>query len=208
VPRHLTLVGTLTIGAPAFFLALAPSANRARPGFVTRVLRFSIPVGTLAAAATYLTYDLSIAEGVSLTEARTMATLVLVSIGFFALQINSRPMTPGRRVLIGTMVGVFLIVLFSPGWREFFELSLPDAVVLLAGVGIVAITGSVLYGALRAIGWIKMMPDLIAASPLAEGGPMEAVRTGMSRLRERARRIGEPMPPERFVSDEEERPQS
>ena len=44
VPRHLTLVGTLTIGAPAFFLALAPSAERARPGFIPRVLRFAIPV--------------------------------------------------------------------------------------------------------------------------------------------------------------------
>jgi cation-transporting ATPase E len=196
VPRHLTLVGALTIGIPAFFLALAPSANRARPGFITRVLRFSIPVGTLAAAATYLAYEMSISEGVGLLEARAMATLVLVSIGFFALQINSRPMTPQRRLLIGSMAAIFLIVLFSPGWREFFELSLPGPVLLLAGVGIVAITGSVLYGALRAIGWIKMMPDLIAASPLAEGGPMEAVRAGVSRLRERARRIGEPMPPE------------
>jgi len=206
VPRHLTLVGTLTIGAPAFFLALAPSANRARPGFITRVLRFSIPVGALAAAATYLTYEMSIAEGVGLLEARTMATLVLVSIGFFALQINSRPMTPLRRVLIGSMAGLFLIVLFSPGWREFFELSLPGVVLLLAGVGIVGITGSVLYGALRAIGWIRMMPDLIAASPLADGRPLEVVRSGVSKLRERARRIGEPMPPDRLIPDEEQDP--
>ena len=90
------------------------------------------------------------------------------------------------------------------GWREFFELSLPDVVLLLAGVGIVAITGSVLYGALRGIGWIRMMPDLIAAAPLAAGGPMEAIRAGMSRLTERARRIGEPMPPEQAAVHEEE----
>ena len=49
VPRHLTLVGTLTIGAPAFFIALAPTAERARSGFVTRVMRFAVPVGALAA---------------------------------------------------------------------------------------------------------------------------------------------------------------
>jgi cation-transporting ATPase E len=32
--RHITLVATLTIGVPGFLLALAPSNERARPGFV------------------------------------------------------------------------------------------------------------------------------------------------------------------------------
>jgi cation-transporting ATPase E len=196
VPRHLTLVGTLTIGAPAFFLALAPSANRARPGFIARVLRFAVPVGAVAAIATYLAFELTINENPDdLIGARTMATLVLVSIGLFALQINSRPMTPARRLLIGSMAGIFLIVLASPSWRVFFELSLPRAIVLLAGVGIVAITGTLLYSALRAGGWIRQMPELIAHSPLSEEGPWRAMRTGVKRLRERARRIGEPIEP-------------
>jgi cation-transporting ATPase E len=33
LPRHLTLVSSLTIGVPAFFLALAPNDRRAVPGF-------------------------------------------------------------------------------------------------------------------------------------------------------------------------------
>jgi len=52
LPRHLSLVGSLTIGIPAFFLALAPNTTRARPGFVPRVLRFSIPAGFIVAGAT------------------------------------------------------------------------------------------------------------------------------------------------------------
>ncbi len=44
LPRHLTLVGSLTIGIPAFFLALAPNTERARPGFVRRVLRLAVAV--------------------------------------------------------------------------------------------------------------------------------------------------------------------
>ncbi|HXJ66750.1 MAG TPA: HAD-IC family P-type ATPase, partial [Actinomycetota bacterium] len=43
LPRHLTLIGALTIGIPSFFLALAPNEERARPGFLGRVLRFTIP---------------------------------------------------------------------------------------------------------------------------------------------------------------------
>ena len=114
VPRHLTLVGSLTIGIPSFFLALAPSAQRARPGFVRRVVSFALPVGGLAAAATYCAYELAIYEGLGLIEARTLATLVLVSIGLFALIINARPLTPQRRLLIGAMAGIFLIILASP----------------------------------------------------------------------------------------------
>src|SRR5207247_2392963 len=45
LPRHLTIVSSLTIGIPAFFLALAPNAQRFRAGFVTRVLRFALPAG-------------------------------------------------------------------------------------------------------------------------------------------------------------------
>jgi cation-transporting ATPase E len=145
VPRHLTLVGTLTIGAPGFFLALAPTAARARPGFVARVLRFAVPVGALAAAATYMAYELAIAEDVSLLRARTLATLVLLSVGLFALIINSRPLTVGRKVLIGAMAAAYGFVVLIPSGRVFFELEMPRLIVLLAGIGIIGLTGSVMY---------------------------------------------------------------
>jgi cation-transporting P-type ATPase E len=195
VPRHLTLVGSLTIGIPSFFLALAPSAQRARPGFVRRVISFALPVGGLAAAATYCAYELAIYENLGLIEARTLAALVLVSIGLFALIINARPLTPWRRLLIGTMAGIFLIILLSPSWRGFFELDLPRLVVLLAGVGIVGLTGGILYGSLRAVGWIQQVPELLRF-PSARGGPGPALRRGLAWMRERARRIGEPLDPE------------
>ncbi|MBM3695498.1 MAG: HAD-IC family P-type ATPase [Actinobacteria bacterium] len=194
VPRHLTLVGSLTIGIPAFFLALAPSAQRARPGFVRRVVSFALPVGTLAAAATYCAYELAIFEGIGLIEARTLAALVLVSIGLFALVINARPLTPWRRLLIGGMAAAFLIVLASNRLRHFFELDLPPLVVLLAGVGIVGLTGGILYGALRAVGWAQQVPDMLR-SPKGEGGVVPVLRHSVAWLRERARRIGDPLDP-------------
>jgi cation-transporting ATPase E len=194
VPRHLTLVGSLTIGIPAFFLALAPSAQRARPGFLRRVVSFAMPVGGLAAAATYCAYELAIAEKIGLIEARTLAALVLVSIGLFALVINARPLTPQRRILIGAMASIFLIGLASPGWRIFFELDLPRLVVLLAGVGIVGLTGAILYGSLRAVGWIQQVPELLRA-PATGGGFGPRLRRVFGWLRERARRIGEPLDP-------------
>jgi cation-transporting ATPase E len=194
VPRHLTLVGSLTIGIPAFFLALAPSANRARSGFVRRVVSFAFPVGTLAAVATYSAYELAIHESVPLLEARTLATLVLLSIGLFALIINARPLTPWRRMLIGGMAAVFLFVLSGSRLREFFELALPPLVVLLAGVGIVGLTGGILYGSLRGLGWVQQVPGLLR-SPAAQGGLWPVLRRVASDLGEKARRIGEPLDP-------------
>jgi cation-transporting ATPase E len=190
VPRHLTLVGTLTIGTPAFFLALSPRADRARPGFVGRVLKFAVPVGTIAAAATYSAYEMAISEGVGLTSARTLATIVLVAVGMFALIINSRPLTPAKRLLIGTMAATFGIVLLNPSFRVFFELDLPRLVVLLAGVGVIGITGAVLYGSLRAVGWLQQVPDLLRTPFEGTSRPVGALRNGIERLRSRARKIG------------------
>ncbi len=168
LPRHLTLVGMVTIGIPAFFLALAPSTRRARSGFVGRVLRFAVPTGLAAAIATFGAYQLAISEEVQLTEARTTATLVLTAIGLFALGMVSRPLLPWKKWLIAAMAGLLLLFMVSPVSHDFFELNLPRPVVLLAALGIVAITGAAMIGALRGLGWAKQVPDLLREHPPAE----------------------------------------
>jgi cation-transporting ATPase E len=162
LPRHLTVVGSLTIGIPAFFLALEPTARRARSGFVFRVMRFAVPTGTLAAFATFAAYRLALAEGVSLPEARTVATLVLSAMGFFALLIVSRPLTPIRRLLVGGMIASLFLVIVIPFGREFYAIDLPGVVVLLAAGGIVGVSGGVMYFSLRTMGWLKQVPQVRA----------------------------------------------
>ncbi len=143
LPRHLTLIGSLTIGIPSFFLALAPNAERARPGFLKRVLRFTIPAGFLAAAATFLAYRLALDEpGVTLAQARTSATIVLCYIGLLVLQIIASPLTKPRLVLVWSMAAAFLAVLAVPDARQFFALTMPPPIVWLAGFGIAALVWS------------------------------------------------------------------
>ena len=145
LPRHLTLIGTLTIGVPGFFLALAPNARRARPGFVPRVLRFAAPAGVMAAAATLTAYVLARNElGASLAEARSVATLVLGWIGLLILTEMARPLTLARRVLIAAMGAAFVGAFVLPPARDFFALTLPDDVVWLTAIGIGAIFVSVM----------------------------------------------------------------
>ena len=122
LPRHLTVVTALTIGLPAFFLALAPNAARARPGFVRRVLTFAVPAGTVAATATFLTYAAMRTAGVDLAAARTLATVVLFSVAFWVLTVVARPLTAPRRWLLAAMACSFGCVFTVAPLRDFFGL--------------------------------------------------------------------------------------
>jgi magnesium-transporting ATPase (P-type) len=123
LPRHLSLVGALTIGIPAFFLSLAPNAQRARSGFLGRVTRFAAPAGVAAATATLAAYliVLYLAAG-TLDEARTVASIVLFCCGLANLTFLCRPFTPLRFLLLGILAGAFGLVLVVPFARTNFSL--------------------------------------------------------------------------------------
>ncbi len=189
--RHLSLVGAVTIGIPAFFLALAPSERRVRTGFIGRVLRFAIPTGILATAATTSAYHLAISEGVDLAQARTTATLVLSAIGLFALAIVSRPLVAWKKALIWAMAALLLLAMTLPASREFFELEMPPLVILLAAVGIVAITGAVMVGGLRAFGWLQQVPDMLRENSPTSGDTWRGMANRVRDLTGRRRSDGE-----------------
>jgi cation-transporting ATPase E len=139
LPRHLTLISALSIGIPGFFLALAPNVERARPGFLDRVLRFAIPAGALAAVATYAGYAAATNwRGESLEAARTTAVITLFIVVWWVLVMLARPLTWTRSVLAGGMVVLFLAAFLLPAGRAFFELAFPSpattALALLIGV--------------------------------------------------------------------------
>ncbi len=127
LPRHLTLIGTFSIGLPGLFLALAPNVNLVRPGFIDRVLRFSVPAGAIAALATWAAY-LAVPRGTDseLAEARTVATITLLGIGLVVLLVVSRPLRPWKIGLVASMTGLYAIVLLWPWPRKYFELNTPD----------------------------------------------------------------------------------
>jgi cation-transporting P-type ATPase E len=156
LPRHLTIVSSLTIGIPAFFLALAPNAQRYRPGFVERVLRFAVPAGTVAAACTIAAYGLARAEsGVSQTEARTTATITLFLVALWVLAILARPTNPWRAGLVLSMGAAFAVIMATPGLRDFFALNPPRAELVLAAIGIAAAGGFVIEMGWRISGWVR-----------------------------------------------------
>ncbi|CAM5447180.1 HAD-IC family P-type ATPase [Streptomyces pilosus] len=147
LPRHLTLLSTLTIGVPAFFLALAPNKERARPNFVERVMRYAIPGGVLAAAATFTTYLIAREHysGEGALEAETSAaTLTLFLISVWVLAIIARPYTWWRIALVASMAGAFLLVLVVPWLQHFFALKLVGMTMPWTAAGIAVVAAGVL----------------------------------------------------------------
>jgi cation-transporting ATPase E len=143
LPRHLTLIGSVTIGIPSFFLALAPNSDLFHRGFVARVARFAVPAGALAAIATFLAYTLVKGQnGVTLAQARTTAVMVLTWIGLLVLSIIAAPLSRTRLALIWSMAGLFLLALLLPITQGFFALDPPDDILWLAAFGIAGIVWS------------------------------------------------------------------
>ncbi|MET9774764.1 HAD-IC family P-type ATPase [Streptomyces sp. NPDC006367] len=146
LPRHLTLLSTLTIGVPAFFLALAPNKERARPHFVRRVMRYAVPGGVVAGAATFLTYLLArrhYSGPDALAAETSVATLTLFLISMWVLAIVARPYTWWRVLLVAVMGLAFLVVLAVPWLQDFFALRLVGHTMPWAAVG-VAVAAAVL----------------------------------------------------------------
>lgn len=144
LPRHLTIVSTVSIGTPAFFLSLARNTQLYRPGFVKRVLKFAIPAGTVIALAVITTYAFArIQTDYNVEESKTVATLVLAVLSLFVLSALSKPLASWRGGLVAAMVGLFVLVLSVPYGREFFELHIPQWTVMLEAL-IVTVIGIVI----------------------------------------------------------------
>ena len=137
LPRQLSVVGTLTIGIPSFILAFEPGASRAKPGYVTRVLRFAIPSGTIAAIATFAAYADARTDQATLAQARTTSTVVLFCVAMWILSLPIRPLNKRRVLLLTTIVALFGALILAGPSRRYLDLSSPPWFTLATSVPLV-----------------------------------------------------------------------
>jgi cation-transporting ATPase E len=157
-PRQLTVVSAFTIGIPGFFLALGRRGARARAGFTSRVLAFSIPAGLAAGGAVLGTYQLARASPeTSAVQEQTAAALALFMVGMWVLTHLSRPLSWLRASLVAGMVALGAAAVALPLTRTVFAISFPPPKVL-AETCAVAATAVVL-----AATWLWVGPSLLRA---------------------------------------------
>ncbi|HTJ72189.1 MAG TPA: HAD-IC family P-type ATPase [Actinospica sp.] len=145
LPRHSTLIGALTIGTPSFFLALAPNLSRARTGFVKRVLTFAIPAGLVNGVAAFLSYYLArLAPGATLPTEQTSAMITLFTASLAVLLLVARPLVWWKSLLVGTMAGLFVLVMVLPFGRRVFQLQFGAWQQTVLSFGVAAVAAVVL----------------------------------------------------------------
>ncbi len=149
LPRHLTLIGSLTIGIPAFFLSFESTEEPVRPGALRRIMRFAIPSGVVAAGAAYGVYSATRAIHTDLSVARSATTITMVLVGMWVLVELISPLTPNRAALIGSLVGAFVLILVLPLGRVFFDLVIPPLNVSAVIVAVSATASVILHVLLR-----------------------------------------------------------
>jgi cation-transporting P-type ATPase E len=140
LPRHLSLAATLTIGIPTFFLALAPSSGPWRPArFVRGVARFAVPAGVVIGAGLVAGYLFGLHDlDLSVADARTVALTILVADGLYLVMALEAGGSLRRSALVAAMCavmgGLYIAALLIPATRSFFELTSPDAGMMLTAL--------------------------------------------------------------------------
>ncbi|MFC8532275.1 HAD-IC family P-type ATPase [Nocardia sp. NPDC057227] len=126
LPRHVTIAAWFTIGIPAFVLSLAPNNERARTGFVARVMKLAIPSGVVIGVATFVAYLIAYAgpdaSAQQKIQAGTTALITLIVIAVWVLAIVARPYVWWKVLLIATSVLAYVLLFSLPLTREFFLL--------------------------------------------------------------------------------------
>ncbi|KAB5605837.1 HAD-IC family P-type ATPase [Bifidobacterium jacchi] len=141
LPRHITYIGGLTIGAPAFILALAPNTRRYIPGFLSRVVRFALPGGVAVALSVLLSswilpdimgWDVS--DAADLASLRATNAIIVFILGVFVLARVAYPLNSWRGVLVAFFASAGVIGMLIPFVARFFALQVPTGRELLATV--------------------------------------------------------------------------
>ena len=113
-PIHLTLISSLTVGIPGFFLALEPCRERIRGRFLRTVLLRALPGGLAVTLCAALAMNLT-HFGWLREECSTLATLVAWFVGFLVLLRTCLPLNRNRSVLLAAMAVLFVAVILIAG---------------------------------------------------------------------------------------------
>ncbi|MHC6592538.1 HAD-IC family P-type ATPase [Arthrobacter sp. C152] len=178
LPRQLSALDGLTIGLPAFFLALQPSAPRYEPGFLRRSLAFAVPAGICAAVCVLaVSAYAQLSGGRGPEEAQSASAVTLGLVAAWILVMASRPLTLPKLLILAGMYAGLALLFTVPVAQDFFRLDLPPAELLavavaaaLAGCLAIETAGYAARRGRRAAGDRLGLLPLEPAAPEGDGG--------------------------------------
>ncbi|QOR47664.1 HAD-IC family P-type ATPase [Trueperella pecoris] len=152
MPIHVTITGWFTIGIPAFFLALPPNNNRARPNFVRRVLRFAVPAGLIVGASSFVTYMMVSGWNVPAQHVAqsTAALVALIIPSSWVLACIARPLSPWKLLLVVLPLIGYGVIFTWDVTQRIFMLDSSDGAMMWQAV----LIGALAAALIEALWWV------------------------------------------------------
>ena len=122
LPKNLTLVGYITIGPPAFILALEPNKEIVKGRFMPTVIRNALPCSIAIVIAVLTVYLASPSLNLPSAQISTVCVIVTVAIGLAFIVKLCIPFTKLRIALILALAIFFVACFFIPFTRTMFGL--------------------------------------------------------------------------------------
>ena len=102
-PIHLTVVSSLTIGIPSFFLAMEPNYERIKGHFLRGVLRRAFPGGLTNVFAVMVCQAFMVTFGLPAESTGTVCAAILAVVGLLVLFQVCKPFGTFRKIIWGAM---------------------------------------------------------------------------------------------------------
>lgn len=134
MPIQLSLIGSIAIGIPSFFLALAPNKERVSRGFLKRVLQVSIPNGIVIGLSTLTIFLLGYFNNLTIEQCRTLSILVLGGISLIVLLKVAKPLNAFKALLVMVMAILFSAAFVIPQARELFMFYNSDKIYIFISI--------------------------------------------------------------------------
>ena len=152
-PVQMTLIGGLTIGFPAFVLALEPNENRIQGRFLPNVFRRAVPPALTDYLLILASILLAARLGLPREEMSTVAVYLMSAVGFLVVGKLCRPFNALRLTLLGAMALAYaFVIVLLPGWFSLAPLSASALWLLLA---LAAVSWPLLEGVTRL--WSRLL---------------------------------------------------
>lgn len=147
-PIQLSLVASISIGIPSFFLALGPNKERVKGDYLNRVLKAAISNGIVISVFITIIFISTYRISMSVESARSLSVIVLGGISLFILAKLAKPFNYLKLILICVTMGVFLATFFIPVSKSIFNLT-------LEGFGNVVFATLLIFTALPMISMVR-----------------------------------------------------
>ena len=132
-PIQMTLINSLTIGIPAFILALEKNNERVKGKFLINVISKSIPSGITTVINILILVFLANIFNISEGQISTCAVVITGYTAILLIYRISKPLNLLRKVLLFFLIFVFSLALITPIGRDVFYLEFlnPNSLLIL-----------------------------------------------------------------------------